>query len=128
MKNILPYICPNLGIVASIMYMTFHLIDNANEAMKFIDHNMTTGLVAVLCVISIISSIHMLYVQSKNQKPSFVLQAIAFCAIALAVIYLLNFGPIRPFCASRVKKAHVFLLSISTIITSVAHNVRLIKK
>ncbi len=60
-KMIFPHLC----IILSGMLLVLLAIDRVNSAMMFIDHNITKGLMCVLCVASIINGASLLARRTK---------------------------------------------------------------
>ena len=56
LKTILPHLC----IVLSGMLIVLLAIDRVNNAMMFIDHRITKGLMWVLCIASIVNGAQLL--------------------------------------------------------------------
>ena len=48
---------PHISIILSLMLMVFFVIDRFNEAMAFINNNITKWLLCVFCIVSFIVSL-----------------------------------------------------------------------
>ena len=62
LKTILPHLC----IVLSGMLIVLLAIDRVNNAMMFIDHRITKGLMWVLCIASIVNGAQLLLRPAKK--------------------------------------------------------------
>ena len=56
-------ILPHAAIILSGMYLVFFLIDRVNSAMAFINNEITKHLLLVLCAISVLNAIFLIYDQ-----------------------------------------------------------------
>ncbi len=66
LKNILPHLC----IILSGMLLVLLAIDRVNSAMMFIDHDITKGLMCVLCIASIVNGTTLLTRRKKSSDRS----------------------------------------------------------
>ena len=62
LKNILPHI----AIVLSLMLLVMFIIDRFNEAMAFINNDISKWLLCVLCVVSMI--VALMYIGSQDKS------------------------------------------------------------
>ncbi len=65
MKKILS-ILPHVNIIVACMILTFLIIDHFNNAMQFIENDITKGILFVFVFITIINSIVLMVYQRKD--------------------------------------------------------------
>lgn len=65
MKKILS-ILPHINIIIACMVLTFLIIDRFNNAMQFIENDITKGILFVFVFIAIINSIVLIIYQRKD--------------------------------------------------------------
>ena len=65
-----PCILDHLGIILSIMFIVFLILDQFNRAMNFLTNGISLVLLAILCVVSIINAAVILYqnYQRNNRR------------------------------------------------------------
>ncbi len=65
-----PCILAHLGIILSIMFIVFLILDQFNRAMNFLTNGISLVLLAILCVVSIINAAVILYqnYQRNNRR------------------------------------------------------------
>lgn len=67
-KKAVKYALAHAAIVLSGMLMVFLAIDRVNEAMMFIDNDITKTLLWVLCIVSILNAARLL-ARPKKKSP-----------------------------------------------------------
>lgn len=67
-KNAVKYALAHAAIVLSGMLMVLLAIDRVNEAMMFIDNDITKALLWVLCIVSILNAARLL-ARPKKKSP-----------------------------------------------------------
>lgn len=65
MKRILN-ILPHINIIIACMVLTFLIIDRFNNAMQFIENDITKGILFAFVIIAIINSIVLIVYQRKD--------------------------------------------------------------
>lgn len=65
-----PCILAHVSIILSIMFIVFLILDQFNRAMNFLSNGISSVLLAVLCVVSMINAIVILYqnYQRNNRR------------------------------------------------------------
>lgn len=65
-----PCILAHLGIILSIMFIVFLILDQFNRAMNFLTNGISLVLLTILCVVSIINAAVILYqnYQRNNRR------------------------------------------------------------
>lgn len=64
--KIIEKLLPHVTIILSLMFIVFFCIDRVNEKMAFINNDISKWLLAVLAVLSIITSIALIRRQRKS--------------------------------------------------------------
>lgn len=64
--KLLEKLLPHFLIVLAGMFLTFFIIDKYNNAMEFINNDISKALILVWCVISFICAAAMIVYQRKN--------------------------------------------------------------
>lgn len=67
-RKVCKYVFAHAAIVLSGMLMVFLAIDRVNEAMMFIDNDITKTLLWVLCIVSILNAARLL-ARPKKKSP-----------------------------------------------------------
>jgi len=61
MRRIMQKTLPHVAVVLSLMYVVFFIIDMLNQSMGFINNTYTKVIMLVLCMISIINAVLLLW-------------------------------------------------------------------
>lgn len=67
-RKIVKYVLAHASIVLSGMLIVLLAIDRVNQAMVFIDNDITKGLMWALCIVSILNGTRLL-ARPKRKKP-----------------------------------------------------------
>lgn len=83
---------PHCAILIGNMYYVFFGIDRVNTAMAFIDNNITKGLLAIMCAMSIACAVRLLSVHCRIKGAKLVpmldIIACIACIMAIAADYI----------------------------------------
>ncbi len=121
---VLSLISANGCIIISLMYLTFHFIDNVNFAMGFVKSEATQTLLVVLSILSAFTAAAVLIILNYRNSKSYFFRKVAFmtfwicifCALLQFEVILVNVFEIT------ILKFIWFTTSVLSIITSVFCN------
>lgn len=61
-------ILPHLLLIVACMFVTFLIIDTQNKAMEFVESDLSKGVMAVWCVLSVATSVTLIAAQRRSER------------------------------------------------------------
>jgi hypothetical protein len=63
LKNIVPHV----GIILSVVFIVFLILDEYNPTMNFVNNSISTGMLLVLCAVSLINAICLVVIGRREK-------------------------------------------------------------